>query len=465
MVLMPSKLLLLVGVSLTAASDHCTDIPPDAKATCAQRLAWGGCNKTFMKGHCCRTCWQCHDAQGLHGCGKKPTPSPTPPVASPRRLVVNGRSVTSSGAPHKPIQLRGFTFWFQDKPNMRKVQAVDRNVTTLFPGVNVARLVMDHWHDRPKAEVGPGSGDCSSEDSSIGYMTRPCLQMFDEAIAWATGEAKMWVIITARASQAAGDAGKGHTVFTNNTLRLQMIAMWSFLAKRYKGVDGIGGFEVMSEPRTLNDHDVVHKFHVDACHAVWQQDSRAVCFVGPAKFYDRTHLGPEWIVSGGPVIYAANFFVPSLWITGKDKSISYGGSARCCDIAQSKSCPSGCNEVITLKKAWLSKQLETIDEFQRNYSVPMWIDQWGAHTDVGGGASSQRQYLKDVLALFEDRNLHWSYWWYKDSFGEPHCIGNYAITCVRKDGTLSLNQVAITELGKYMGSTELTKYADKSVLV
>jgi len=37
----------------------CTDQAPDAQSTCAQQKSWGKCSASFMKGWCCRTCFQC----------------------------------------------------------------------------------------------------------------------------------------------------------------------------------------------------------------------------------------------------------------------------------------------------------------------------------------------------------------------------------------------------------------------
>merc|ERR1712228_762815 len=102
---------------------------------------------------------------------------------------------------------------------------------------NLARLVMNHWHDAPTEK----KGDCSSQDPSTGYLTEECLKQFDDIIRWTTKEADppIWSIITARASLAAGDGGPGKTVFTNETLKSQMVNMWGTLAARYKNNDYI----------------------------------------------------------------------------------------------------------------------------------------------------------------------------------------------------------------------------------
>ena len=61
-------------------------------------------------------------------------------ATKPLRLRVNGTRVTASDT-DQPIILRGFTFWFADNDQQRSVQAVDRAVTKLLPGTNMARSV------------------------------------------------------------------------------------------------------------------------------------------------------------------------------------------------------------------------------------------------------------------------------------------------------------------------------------
>merc|ERR1711971_105300 len=51
----------------------CKDIPPSGGYSCAQQKSFGKCSASWMKGHCCNTCFQCR------GCGGGPSP-PSPPL-------------------------------------------------------------------------------------------------------------------------------------------------------------------------------------------------------------------------------------------------------------------------------------------------------------------------------------------------------------------------------------------------
>ena len=160
---------------------------------------------------------------------------------------------------------------------MNRVIQQDRDVAALLPKTNLARLVMNHWHDTTTLPS-VSSADCST--SAHPYIKDECLTQFDAVLNWTTGDLNAWSIITARSADAAGDGGAGHTIFTNTTLKEQWLAMWSFLAARYAGTNNIAGYEVMSEPRTTASASIVHAIQVEACNAVWAQDSRASCIIG-----------------------------------------------------------------------------------------------------------------------------------------------------------------------------------------
>jgi hypothetical protein len=224
--------------------------------------------------------------------------SPSPVKSTNARRLVFQANGTIAEPGGRPLLLRGFTFYYTLKsPTQSNVTDEDRQVHSILPGTNFARLVMVHWHDQPTLK----HGDCASDDAATGFLTNACLDQFDRIVAWASEN--MWVTITLRGSLAAGDGGDGATVWTNATLRQQMVSMWGFLARRYASRDHIAGYEVMSEPR-VDDAAAIHGFHVDACAAVWDADPGAGCFVGPGKFYDRTKLDAAYVLADPRVVCA-----------------------------------------------------------------------------------------------------------------------------------------------------------------
>ena len=64
---------------------------------------------------------------------------------------------------------------------------------------------------------------------------------------------------------------------------------WRFLAARYRHLDRVAGYEIMSEPRTkmVAQRDVL-AFMREGCEAVAEADPRALCVVGPAPVMSRS---------------------------------------------------------------------------------------------------------------------------------------------------------------------------------
>ena len=73
--------------------------------------------------------------------------------------------------------------------------------------------------------------ECSTSDASHGYISADCVRYIDALIQQAT-DAGLWVILAARAKYAAGWSGPD--VWHDHTMRRQMIAMWRWIANRYK---------------------------------------------------------------------------------------------------------------------------------------------------------------------------------------------------------------------------------------
>lgn len=397
------------------------------------------------------------EGQVTHATRAKHSATPTTSTMA-RRLHFNGSVISAPETPTVPLFLRGFNMDYQlghSDLHMPNVTAQDRSMTTLLPGTTVVRLVMVHWHDEGTTKSGH---DCSSDDPSTGYLREVCLQQFDSVLRWATQEAGLWAIVTMRASLAAGDGGVNQTLFDNATLASQAAGLWSFLASRYRSWSNIAGYEVLSEPRTEQPASVVHAYHKQACDAVWASDPLAACVIGPTKFYDRYNLSPEYLLPGR-VIYAANFFEPKAWINddGTAASVPYGATARCCDLAEAKSCGGSCGPGggggdinVTLGKAWLSQLLEPALAFQRAHGVPVYVDQWALNAEASVGEADRVAYLDDVLALFGDGGLHWSWWIWRS--GYDVCPRSSAIYCgPSPNGSYTRFETAVARLARWLG--------------
>ena len=410
----------------------------------------------------------------------------------PRRLVVHGPNITTEDGTN--VRLRGFNLLFMlDSSFDRPRDDVDGLLLKLLPGVNVVRLVMLHWDDRPTEMSGRGSGnDCSEVLGGIGnsiQISSRCLDQFDRVLRW-TAERGLWAIITARASIAAGerlpDVGQAHgkaedarlvkhTVFGNADLRQRFIDMWRVVARRYRDFDMIATYEILSEPRVQTwevPPDDVRSFYASAISAIRAVDPRTPCMIGPAPFYSRSNLplALQPRRADQQIIYTFNFFVPRAYVQQLDTALRYPGPMQCCDVfdkEHAKCCPDAqhgqdlsklpcCATMLAVDRAALERQLLDPIRFGQANGVPVVLDQWG----VQRGAAGRLRYLSDMLEVLEAHGLHWIYWQWRHRTDRP-----FAVVHMDDDASFKAPQVDVpfvstfaTVLGGING--DLQKYKD-----
>ena len=368
----------------------------------------------------------------------------------PRRLVFDGATMSLPEVPGRSVTLRGVNLMFMhQKPGMDSVTRADRQLSEKLPGVNVVRVVADHWMDAPTIN---SPRDCHSDDVEHNHVQPGCLTMFDEIIDWSTKDLQAWTILTARMSIAAGDGGEGHTIDSNPTLRDQWVNMWGALAKRYAALDNILGYEVMSEPRSEAHLPALQEARRAACFAIWANDPRAACVIGPARYYNRYHLNRDLLITGGgPVLYLANFFEPKAWVKADFPAPGYPGTYDCCAVTEqelkrdvcgrfAKACPEA--PTIRVDKHWLATELARVTDFRAAYKVPVMIDQFGAQRpNTPAKAAQAAAYMRDLMEALSEANLPWIYWIWRRT--QVYCSGNskdlMELLCEQADGTYKVS--------------------------
>jgi len=142
----------------------------------------------------------------------------------------------------------------------------------------------------------------------------------------------MWVILTCRAAQAAGD-GYPNDVFHDNKLKWEFLEMWKWVANRYKDWEWIAGYEIMSEPRTKITPDTeVARFFSDAIAAIRTKDTETPCIIGPAPYYKVMKLNKAYLQNDLKVIYTFDFFLPTDYAQDTEQDKYYPSTYACNDI-------------------------------------------------------------------------------------------------------------------------------------
>ena len=105
---------------------------------------------------------------------------------------------------------------------------------------------------------------------------------------------------------------------------------------------------------------------------------------------------------------------------------------------------------MTLNRAWLSRLLQPALDFQQKYDVPVYIDQWALNAEASLSDADRAAYLDDVLSLFGDGGLHWSWWIWRS--GYDACPRSSAIYCgPAANGSYTRFDAAVARLARWLG--------------
>lgn len=400
-----------------------SDQPSDISfASCA---SW--CQAAQLKAHCgwckCRSCEFCPGATELAAAAKALLPprydchptTPPPRTAGPLRLTACGPDLFSSDGHPVPVILTGVGMYLEWRmPPLYQAKAM-ADVPTLrerIPSANLIRFVGVLWKDSIKESDGL---ECSDSDAASGYLKPSCLERMDEFMQSAT-QAGLWVILAARAKYAAGYTWPDQPdVWHDQKLRVTMLEMWRFVAARYRHLDRVAGYEIMSEPRTktVSQREVM-AFMGEGCEAIAQSDPRALCIVGPAPYYKVWNLREDILLHRRNVVYTFDFFTPWPMVTADSSKsdITFPSRIRCAGVYDTwwgDFCEST-EELVMIDEAWLRATIDALPgRLRTEYGVPVFCNQWGVKGEWLA-SRGRLQYAEALLSAFTSRNISSSYW-------------------------------------------------------
>ena len=337
----------------------------------------------------------------------------------PMRLTAHGTTLLDNEG--RPVVLQGVNMyleWYKtfysaslssgssafDVPHLRRS----------VPAANTVRFVGLLWKDSIMESDGL---ECYDGDASRGYLSAECVRYIDALITQAT-DAGLWVIIAARAKYAAGWGLGQPDVWGDPTLRAQMVAMWRWIAHRYKNVDRIAGYEIMSEPRNKGvSQSAVTQFMREGCEAVHSADPRSLCVVGPRPYYKLWELSDEVLQPrGSNTLYTFDFFVPRHFVMSDSSRGGgrYPGTYSCKDVYDGWwGGKPGCHSSgaqISVDDSWLQNALQTYAVgFAERNQVPVHCNQWGVKDEVLDSFGRQA-YAQAMLRIFAQHKMSSTYW-------------------------------------------------------
>lgn len=313
----------------------------------------------------------------------------------------------------------------------------------------MARILGVLWDNTPGH-----SSDCMT--STPPYIKESCLAKLDWAVAQAAS-AGVWVIITCRSEVGAGQYFQndpGSDVFHNATLREMMYTMWRAVAARYRSVDYIAAYEIMSEPRDKGaSATMVRDFYAGGCAAVHAVDGATPCMVGPGDYYKLWNFNPDMLLpDDSNVIYTFDYFVPEDYAFGKGGVGQYPGVYECSTLYpgwSSSCCPHGSSANVTFDAQWTASNLEHWALPVRALGVPVLADQWSVVHGVSAAAGRYR-YMSDTAAVFQRLGIGWIWWVWRGGGGTGWSYGSSEFVYDCANGTIALDEAAFEAVRQYM---------------
>ncbi len=185
----------------------------------------------------------------------------------------------------------------------------------------------------------------------------------------------------------------------------RFVALWREIARRYRGVAAVAGYNLMNEPvsgapagrftaKYQTDWEAINRLYRRAVEAVREVDADHIIFLEGDYFSANfSKLDPPFASN---LVYGSHNYSFAGILTGK-----YPGRI--------------------LDKTWNKKrQADSFKEHQgtqytQQNRVPLWVGEFGA---VFTGGASDAPYrlraLDEQISIFEEHRAHWTIWTYKD---------------------------------------------------
>lgn len=185
-------------------------------------------------------------------------------------------------------------------------------------------------------------------------------------------------------------------------LQRSIIDVWAMLAKRYKGIPSMGGFDLINEPNAPGGADESSRRFADFAgrliSAIRAVDPERMIVYEPAP-RGHTLLAFKPILDNPlpfrNVVYSTHFY-PPMEITSQGIG----------PLETGRSYPSS-----EWNKARLSERLAVIREFLRKYKVPFYIGEFSCSRFAP--EETRYRWVKDAIELFEAEGWSWTYHSYR----------------------------------------------------
>lgn len=210
-----------------------------------------------------------------------------------------------------------------------------------------------------------------------------------------------WIVFlatTAGSDERAGD------LWSNPELQKSVVALWKFIAARYKDMPEIAGYDLLNEPIVTwedkaSSRLVWFNLSTDITSAIRSVDPKRVVIVEPTpggEAYAFIGLQP---ISDSNVVYSLHMYQPL--------QITHQGVADMYPLTGIPYPSPATSSVGVWDKAKLSEVLEPVRTFSKKTGIPIFVGEFACARQAPSG--SRERYFSDLASLFEAEKWSWTY--------------------------------------------------------
>jgi hypothetical protein len=223
------------------------------------------------------------------------------------------------------------------------------------------------------------------------------VRYLDRVIRWAK-KYGIWAVLDLHAAQGAqncdwhGDSNGRADLWTKKANQDRALALWEFLADRYKDETSVAGYDLLNEA-VMTDTKLLNRFYKKLIKRIRSVDRNHILFIEGNRWAQDLNCLDEYdddnyalsIHNYEPIEFTFNF-VPSLSYPLKS---SHG----------------------KWDKNVMRKRLSRYKEILQKHGVPIFAGEFGVN--ARRGEYGEDRWLADILKCFNDFGFHWAYWTYK----------------------------------------------------
>ena len=238
------------------------------------------------------------------------------------------------------------------------------------------------------------------DEDGAGYL--------DEVVRW--GEKYgVWVILDLHAACGAqnhdwhSDSLGPADLWQNESLQDRTVALWEFLAGRYKDKKAVAGYDLLNEA-VLEDTKLLNRFYKRLIKAIRGIDKQHILFVEGNRWAQDLECLETF--DDENLVLSIHFYEPINFTFNLIPHFQYPIQSPEYPVSISPAFPK-----VAFDRTTIQKMMEAYKKLADKQQMTIFVGEFGVN--YREGYYGEDRWLQDALDCFADLGFHWTYWTYK----------------------------------------------------